>query len=82
MLVFLDTWPAPILLGSPFGRLPIEEVRIDAPIQFVDVHDIKTVLQPVGLGVEPADGHLAMKAFVIVRLVQGPRNPLEYFIVE
>ncbi|MGH8645687.1 MAG: hypothetical protein ACREX4_14990 [Gammaproteobacteria bacterium] len=61
-----DQLQAFLLLSAPFRSLPIEEVGIDAAVEFVDVHRIDAVLKTPVLGLNSADGRLVMLLLVVV----------------
>lgn len=66
VLVPADRLQAPLLLGTPFRCLAIEEVGVNASVQLVDIHRDDAVLKPVVLSLNSADGIFVMLFLVIV----------------
>jgi len=70
-----------MLLSSPFRRLSVEEGPVDPPVELVNVHGVKTVLELDLLRLKPSDG-LVVKLLLSVgnistrRRLPGDRGPL------
>ena len=81
-LVLLDQSQALGLCGSPGHRHAVERRGVDAPVQFVHVHRIQSVLESGVLGLEAFDGLAVGQALVLVALGEGLSDPVQDLLVE
>jgi hypothetical protein len=57
---------------------PIEESRIDEPVELVDIHDVDAILKPFVLGLMPLDCVLVLAPFVGEAGVQRIAHPFQH----
>nr|WP_292315942.1 hypothetical protein [Mesorhizobium sp.] len=72
----------PRLFGSPLRRHAVVKGVIDATVEFVEVHSVQPILEPLVLDLASMDRLFMLPALVGMAGQEGSLYPLQYLFVE
>jgi hypothetical protein len=73
---------APVLLLAPLSRHLVEERAVHSPVEFVEVHRVDALAEPLMLGLQPPDCFLVFAPFISVAGLERGPHPFQNVVVE